>query len=404
MPGTHALLSASSSARWLQCAPSARAESTEPSKDTVFTVEGTLAHAIGEAYLNFYKSGRYNTVRDFDEIRELPWNDIPELVGIYDECNKNGLDFWDMAETVYEGYVRFIIEDWLAAKAAYEDVDLFVEARLKLDEFIPEGFGTSDAVLIFGDTLKIYDLKYGKGVKVEANQNSQMMCYGLGALYGPGEPYLVNTVVMTIIQPRLHHVSVLSLPAPSLVNWGYSVLKPAASKAFSGQGPYVPGPHCHFCRVAARCNALRRYTEYVQTVSGEPALLTLTELGDALRNLDILKAYVNAVESYALGKLLEGSEIPGWKLVEGRSVRKIVNEQDAVARLVELGWDEDQCYKPRELRTISELEKMVGKKNFTAVLGDFIDKPKGKPTLALADDPRDAYQVNTAENDFADLV
>lgn len=206
---------------------------------------------------------------------------------------------------------------------------------------------------------------------------------------------------MTIVQPRLHHISTYEVTSDFLSQWGHYTLRPVAEQAYSGKGSYVPGEHCKFCRIAARCNALKRYTEYLMVAGSEPALLTMNELGEALKGLDVLKSYINSVEAYALGKLLEGDAVPGWKLVEGRSVRKIVNEQDAVATLVELGWDADQCYKPRELRTITDLERMVGKKNFTAILGPFIDKPKGKPTLAPADDPRETYCVTTAEDEFS---
>lgn len=405
MPDVHAIISPSAFSRWSVCAPSARAEANEPGKDTVFTREGTLAHAVGEALLKWYKAEGRMTVLDLEQPDDYAaaWA-AAETVrqSIMDE----GLSYEEILTIVHDNYVCVVMEDYFSAVAygGASDVELLVEAQLKLDDFIPEGFGTSDAIIIAGDELRVYDLKYGKGVKVDAQGNGQMMCYALGALQGPAEPWPVKHVTMSIIQPRLHHISVYGMSSAALIDWGYGTLKPAAELAYSGKGSYVPGEHCKFCRIAARCNALRRYTEYLMTTGAEPALLTMAELGEALKGVDILRSYINAVESYALGRLMEGEAVPGWKLVEGRSVRRIANEAEAVATLVELGWDEEQCYKPRELRTITDLECMVGRKNFNAILGRFVEKPQGRPTLAPESDPREGYKANTAEGDFAQML
>jgi len=391
MPTAHALLSPSSSKRWMTCSPSARACESVPRQDTPYTLEGTLAHSVAEMTLNYLL---------LEQAEALPTTEDMLSRMDFSGLDTDGIDITEMFVTVYEGYVCIVYAEYLSDKAQDPDTELQVEAELKLDSFIPEGFGSSDAVIITDNRLRVFDLKYGKGVKVEATANSQMMCYALGALYGPGEPYLISWVEMTIIQPRLHHISSYELRAETLSDWGHQVLKPAAEKAFRGEGEYIAGDHCRFCPVAHKCKALARYAESSVSAGSAPTLMTAEEVGQSLLKLDTIKAWISAIEEYALNECLEGRPIPGWKVVEGRSVRKITDVSGAVSTLVKLGWDEEQCYKPRELHTITELERMVGKKNFPDVLGAYVVKPQGKPTLAQESDPRPVF--SPMQNDFKD--
>lgn len=396
--GAHALLAPSSAKRWMTCTPSARLEATMPEKDTAYTREGTIAHAMAESILRDLLAQGQDTVPTSYEYFTSN-NAIEEQCSA---CQLEGLDWKEMAETVYDNYVRPVYEAYLGAKLEDPDAELLIEARLKLSEFIPEGFGSSDAVLIYGSTLEVFDLKYGKGVKVEAENNAQMMCYALGAYCGPGETYDIDTVRMTIIQPRLHHESSCSIHAVDLMFWAQQVLKPAARMAFKGEGEQTPGDHCRFCKVAAQCKALAAYTLGVTQQQTEPGLMTLKEIAELLPHFATIKSWISSVEDYALEAALEGDEIPGYKIVEGRSVRKISDNSQAIQRLAASGWEPSDYLRPAELKTITDLEKMLTKKGFKTLLGDLVIKPEGKPTLVEEADPREPY--SKARNDFKDII
>jgi hypothetical protein len=370
-----------------------------PEKDTAYTREGTIAHAMAETMLR--------------KLLELEANSLPESFTFFsnfftdlDEqaqaCQLEGLDWKEMAETVYEHYVRLVYESYLGAKLEDPDAVLLIEAKLKLGEFIPGGFGSSDAVLIYRDTLEVFDLKYGKGVKVSAEENAQMMCYALGAYLGPGELYELNKVRMTIIQPRLRHESSWSLLVLDLMQWARHKLRPAAKLAFEGKGEQVPGDHCRFCKVAAKCRALAAHTLEVSKDTTEPGLMSLEEIAKLLPHFATIKSWINSVEEFALEAALEGDTIPGYKLVEGRSVRKISNPAEAMARLDGAGIPAENYLKPAELKPITDLEKTLTKKGFKTILGDLVIKPEGKPTLVEEADPREPF--SKAKNDFKDII
>lgn len=371
-----------------------------PEKDTAYTREGTIAHAMAERILLYMLS---------EDLRQVP-DSYGFLVSaapvvLKDEiaqAEAEGLDWKEMAETVYDHYCRIVFEAYLGAKLEDPDAVLLVEARLKLTEFIPEGFGSSDAVIIYGTSLEVFDLKYGKGVKVEADENPQMMCYALGAYCGPGELYDITTVRMTIVQPRLRHESSWAIKAADLLSWAAQELAPAARKAFEGDGPQTPGDHCRFCKVAAQCKALASYTLRVTEKTTEPGLMTLEEIAGLLPHFATIKSWISSVEDYALEVALEGDAIPGYKIVEGRSLRKISDSAQAVQRLSAGGWEPTDYLKPAELKTITDLEKMLTKKGFKALLGDLVIKPEGKPTLVEESDPREPY--SKAKNDFKDII
>ena len=409
--GAHALLAPSSAKRWMTCTPSARLEAKVPERDTLYTREGTVAHAMAEYILGYYLSGNYTQFPGGDDEVQAVISDIrkgldyPFVTGLrrhIEEAESLGVDGCEMFEIVHEHYCRIVFEAYLVAKSIDPNAELLIEARLKLTEFIPEGFGSSDAVIIADKTLEVFDLKYGKGVRVEAENNPQMMCYALGAYAGPAETYFIDKVQMTIIQPRLRHVSSWEITELELVEWAYNVLKPAASRAFIGEGPQVPGDHCKFCKVAAKCRALAEHTLAISAQKQEPGVMTLEEIAAILPHFSTIKSWMNSVEEYALEAALEGDEVPGFKVVEGKSNRKFKSDEEVRKALKEAGIPEDSYLKPRELKTITELEKTLTKKGFKTILGDLVIKPEGKPTLVEESDPREPFCK--AKNDFKDII
>ena len=397
--GAHALLAPSSAKRWMTCTPSARLEATVPNKDTAYTREGTIAHAMAEGILRHLLENGYKTMPEAGEFFETGGTMIAEFCRT---CELEGFDWREMAETVYEHYCRLVYEAYLGAKNEDPEAVLLIESKLQLAEFIPEGFGSSDAVLIYGDTLEVFDLKYGKGVKVDAEENAQMMCYALGAYCGQGEFYDIANVRMTIIQPRLRHESSWGVTATDLMDWAQHELAPAALKAWKGEGEQTPGEHCRFCKVAAKCKALANYTLGVTDDKTEPGLMSLEEIAKLLPHFATIKSWINSVEEFALEAALEGDTIPGYKIVEGRSIRKISNAAEAIQRLEGAGIPAENYLKPAELKTITDLEKTLTKKGFKTILGDLVIKPEGKPTLVEEADPREPF--SKAKNDFKDII
>ena len=370
-----------------------------PEKDTAYTREGTIAHAMAETILRRMLEIDTYLVPDTYEFFTTYCNDIDEQM---QACQLEGLDWKEMAETVYEHYCRLVYEAYLGAKLQDPEAVLLIESKLHLSEFIPEGFGSSDAVLIYGNTLEVFDLKYGKGVKVEAEHNAQMMCYALGAYCGPGEFYDISNVRMTIIQPRLRHESSWGMTAADLMDWARHELAPAALKAWNGEGEQVPGDHCRFCKVAAKCKALAAHTLEVSKDTTEPGLMSLDEIAKLLPHFATIKSWISSVEEFALEAALEGDTIPGYKVVEGRSLRKISNPAEAISRLEGAGIPDESYLKAPELKTITDLEKTLTKKGFKTILGDLVIKPEGKPTLVEESDPREPF--SKAKNDFKDII
>ena len=397
--GAHALLAPSSAKRWMTCHPSARLEATVPEKDTAYTREGTIAHAMAEAILRDLLEQKTEQVPDFAQYLTTCC-DVVEDGMTY--CMDEGLDWKEMAETVFEYYCRPVFEAYLGAKLQDPEAELLIEAKLKLSEYIPEGFGSSDAVLIYKDKMEVFDLKYGKGVKVSAENNAQMMCYALGAYCGPAEFYDINTVRMTIIQPRLRHESSVEICVVDLLFWAEQVLKPAAQAAYRGVGEQIPGDHCRFCKVAAQCKALAAHTLNIAGQTQDPGLMNLDEIAHLLPHFATIKSWISAVEEHALNQALEGQKVPGFKVVEGRSIRRLSSTDEAAQRLRNAGFGDDDFYRPRELKTLTDLEKTLTKKGFTTLLGDLVIKPEGKPTLVEESDPRQPF--SKANNDFKELL
>jgi hypothetical protein len=387
----HALLGASKAAQWINCPPSARLQESVPDKRSSYADEGTAAHELSEIKLRR---------------RILPCDskERKQLETALEYLKQNPLYDAEM-ENAIQDYVEIVEERFMAAKARSSDAIALLEERLDFSEWVPNGYGTGDVVLIADGVMEIIDLKYGKGVPVSAIGNPQMRLYALGALDGFGFLYDIREVHMTIVQPRLDSVSTDVMKVDELLEWAETVVKPAAALADAGEGEFKPGDHCRWCKVKATCRA--RVDENMQALRHEfqdPALLTLDEIGSILYVAEKLAAWAKDVGDYAFNQAKAGKRVPGWKLVEGRSNRAI-SDKDAATKALENAevngrkLEKDKYLKPQELLGIGELEKRIGKKDLAALIGDLIVKPPGKPVLVVETDPR--AELNSIEGDFA---
>lgn len=384
----HALLSPSSAHRWLVCPPSARLEAQYPDSAGESAKEGTFAHKLAELTLQRYLKAIGN-MKYQQEVKALK-SGKTKLGNYYTR---------DMDEYVGE-YVDLVIQKFEDAKEKDTEAALLLEQSLDFSDWVPEGFGRGDAIVIADGTLEIIDLKYGRNTPVTAVNNPQIRLYGLGAYNTFGAIYDIETVCLTIMQPRNGGESSEVLSVGDLLDWAVSI-QPSAQKAYEGKGDLTPGPHCQFCRAAVRCRALAAYQLDMAKYDFKDAdQLTDTEVADVLARTDELVTWANKVKSYALTEAVEHDvHWPGWKLVEGRAVRKI-SEPDQAAEVlsVQYGHTEDEIYKPRELKTITQLEKIIGKKTLADELAGLLIKPPGKPTLVPESDKRPEW--NSAQNDF----
>ena len=401
-PNKHALLSASSAHRWLACTAAPHFEENFPDGTSTYAEEGTLAHAICELYAR--KKFTIMTTRKFNaELKKL------QAQPLYQE---------EMLRTA-EAYVEYLTEKAMSYTATPH---VAMEVRVDLTDYIPDGFGTCDCIMVGGDTLHITDYKHGKGVPVSAVENPQMRLYALGALrlYSAVYGDQIKKVSMGICQPRLSEdASEDALTVEELLAWGERI-KPIAKEAYDGPGTFCPGDHCRFCKGKAQCRAraahFAGFSEFIGAdIEGRmteadveareaaegfgadlPPLLSNADVADLLVKAEGLAAWYKDLQDYAASALLAGDEIPGFKLVEGRSNRAFSDVDEAVKALVTAGYDEALIY-DRKPKTLTELEKMLGKKTFAELLSGFVVKPKGKPTLVPASDKREAYVPGAAE-------
>ena len=371
MPTNHALLSASSSHRWLHCPPSARLGENYEDKGSDFAAEGTDAHSLCE-----YKLKRALGIKAEDPTDTLSW---------YDE----------EMEDCASGYAAYICELVEEAKKTCPDPAVLIKQRLDFSAYVKEGFGTGDCVLIADGTLHIVDYKHGRGVLVEAEENPQMMLYALGALAIFESIYDIDTVSMTIYQPRRANISTYTVSKESLYEWAETVLVPAAELAYSGRGEFHCGEWCQFCKAKADCRERAKANlEMAKFDFADPPLLTDEEIEEVLGKVDELVSWANDIREYALQAALSGKEWNGWKVVEGRSVRKYTNDRQVAAAVIAAGFDPYE----QKLLGITEMQKTLGKARFEEILGGLITKPQGKPTLVPASDKRPA--MNNAKSDF----
>lgn len=368
----HARLNASSSHRWMMCPPSVKLSEQFEDKPSSYAEEGTFLHELCELKLHRY-------LGDMD----------PALIELqYAEHRDN--DFYsDEAETVTDEYVAFCIETIEAVRLSCPDPLIMVEHRLDYSDYVPDGFGTGDLIIVADGVLEVIDFKGGRGVRVEATRNSQLMLYGLGALLEFDPLYDIHQVRMTIVQPRLSNLSSFEMEADDLIRWAETEVRPKAMLAYEGKGDFCAGEWCRFCKARYTC---RKRSEYHMSLAArdfkEPDLLSDEEIADILPVAESLNSWVQDLLAYATQEAVIGKTWPGYKLVAGRSIRKYTSEAEVIKAATEAGYTD--IYKT-SLLGVGDLEKRMGKKAFNEVLGKYIVKPVGAPTLVPETDPRKPY-------------
>lgn len=381
----HAILSASGASRWLACTPSARLEEQFPDSTSEYAKEGTLAHEVCELkvrknLIEQMPTRTYNT-----KLKKLKENELWQ-----DEMDK----FTD----AYLEYIQELVHSYSCSPA------VMVEKKVDFSQYVPEGFGTADCIVIAEGTMHIIDFKYGKGVAISAENNPQMKLYALGAYLEYSMLYPIEKIKMAIVQPRLENeASESEIFVAELMDWAENVVKPLAEKAYKGEGTYIAGNHCRFCRAKATCRERARMNlEASKFEMRAGALLSDTEVGEALKMAQDLAKWAEDLKEYALTESLKGKIIPGWKAVEGRSVRAFKDTDLAIKTIVDSGIDEALLYERKQL-TLAQIEKLLGAKQFKELVGELVEKAPGKPTLVLETDKREKI-VNriTAEEDFND--
>lgn len=388
----HALLSASSAKKWIHCPPSARLEDSLPEEESPYAKEGTLAHAICELKLQKLFTDKNMTDRTYkSRLKKLQQDEsyAAEMEGFADE---------------YVDYVSNIAFSFPAAPF------IAIEKRLDYSPWAPEGFGTGDCIIIYGKDLHIIDFKYGKGVPVKAEGNYQLALYALGAYHEFGMLFPIEDVHLHIVQPRIPNDSSWTTTLEEIRSWGEFVVKPAAEQAFKGEGDFRPADYCNgdtenycgagFCKAYGRCRAtaeknmslIREAWDEQENRKRLPPLLSWEEAGGLLKKAMFLKDWVQKLEDAALNEIVSGGEVPGWKIVEGRSIRKLSDADAAFAELMDAGYEEAVLYERRPI-ALGELEKTLSKEHRQAILSKYIVKPQGRPALAPEDDKRPAMAV-----------
>lgn len=394
----HALLSASGAHKWLVCPPSVRLEQQFENKTSEYMAEGTLAHAICELKARNYFLETLTKRKFNSEMKKLK----------ADENYKDEM----------EGYTEVYL-DYLKEVAMRSGVTPTVAIEMKVDysKYAKDGFGTADCLILVQKDLYVIDFKYGKGVPVSSEENPQLKLYALGGLEKYKMIYPIETIHLCIVQPRLDNISEYVLTRESLEKWGNEVVMPAAEKAYLGLGEYMPGEHCRFCKAKGCCSARAgknlkaiedfKPLDYDKKQKNDSldkvakGILTTNEVGTILSQITDVESWVKDLKSYALDCILKGEKVDGWKAVAGRSNRVITDIDKAFKVLVDNGTEEALLYERKPL-TLTELEKLLGKKEFEKLLSDFIEKPKGAPTLAPESDKRENYKLSSAKEDFAE--
>lgn len=369
----HAFLSASASHRWLNCPPSAKLCEAVPDQSSPYAQQGTDCHELC-AYL------------------------VEKALGKDVEDPTENLSFYDTEmQTCAEEYCNYVLEQIEVAKSYCKDPIVFIEQRLDFSRWVENGFGTGDCVIVADQVLQIIDYKHGLGVLVSAEENSQMMCYALGALELFDGIYNIETVQMTIFQPRRDNLSTYTISKADLLKWADEVLAPTAALAYEGKGEFKAGEHCTFCKVKATCRKRAEYNLELAKYDFEmPANLDDLEIAAILPRIDDLISWGNDIKDYALAQAQAGTHYEGFKIVEGRSTRKYTDEAAVAAAVETAGYDPYE----KKLLGITAMSSLLGKKKFEDLLGNLIYKPPGKPALVPESDKRPA--MNTAADDFND--
>ncbi len=367
----HALLSASTSHRWLNCPPSARLGEFIEDKESEFAKEGTDAHELCEIKLK-EALGAQGQIK------------MPTLVYYNQEMEESA-----------NGYVIFVLELLNEIKETCKDPIVLIEQKIDYSKYVKDGFGTVDLMIVADDTLHIIDFKYGKGVPVDAYENPQMKLYSIGGLEIFDGIYDIKKVSMTIYQPRLSNISAFEITKDDLYSWAENTLKPIAKLAYKGEGEFKCGEWCRWCKCKDIC---RKRAEANMAMASlefkDPPLLEDNEIVEILNKVDGLVEWANDVKDYALKCAINGKKWTGYKLVEGRSNRKYTSDSDVIKAVTEAGHNPFE----KKLLSITEMQKRLGKALFNDLLGNLIVKPAGKPTLVLESDKRP--EINTAKKDF----
>ena len=371
MPDKHAVLSASSSHRWIACPPSALLCAKEKDVSSEFAMQGMDAHSLCEFKVK--------------KLLGQAVKDPTESLTYFDE---------EMADCS-DMYAQYVLEQVEASRKKCRDPIVLIEQCLDFSKWGPEGFGTGDCVIVADEMLTIIDMKYGVGILVSAEKNPQMMCYALGALALFDGIYDITEVATTIFQPRRDNISTYTISKEELLKWADEVFSPAAQLAANGEGEFKAGSHCQFCKVKATCRKRAEYNLELARYDFEmPANLEDEEIEVILSKADELVSWVGDIKEYALQQAVSGKEWTGWKLVEGRSNRRYVNETAAADKVQSAGYDPYE----HKVLGITAMTKLLGKTKFEELLGGLIEKPQGKPTLVPVSDKCPA--MNTAANDF----
>lgn len=380
----HALLSASGASRWMNCTPSARIEEKIKEKTSVYAEEGTLAHEFANLEL----------LKIFQKITEKEYNtEIKKL-------RKNTLYTSEMEPEV-DKYVTIVLEAFSALNTK-NDATIQIEERLDFSHVVEMGFGTGDAVIIADSVIEIIDLKYGKGVKVSAQENAQLKLYGLGAVRLFELLYELKTIRLTIVQPRLDHVDTWEISVEDLIKWAEDEVKPKALLAYQGDGDLKVGDWCKFCKAKAMCRAMSEHNlELAKHEFRDPHKLSDEEMLEIYSRIDLLVDWANSIGRHMLDEAVDGKKWEGLKVVEGRSVRKWLDEDKVIGELKKLKFRK-QDYTKEALKGLGDIERLVGKENFSTKFNSLIVKPQGAPTLVPEADKRPAMGLEQAKMDFAE--
>lgn len=381
----HSLLSASGSERWMSCTPSARKEENIKDTESVFAKEGTLAHELGELELRYYykmiPTTEYKVKLRAITEHELFTSDMPDHVDVY---------------------VSYCIERVNHYKSICTHVEISIEEKIDLTEYIPEGFGSNDFVIVADNFIEVVDLKYGRGVLVSAVRNSQLMLYGLGSVFRHRLSYKMNEVQLTVIQPRTSiNPSSFVMKVDELENWADTEVRTKAKLAFAGEGEFNPGSWCKWCKFKPKCRAV--YDDNVKLMKqdfGDPSELTDDEVLEVFEKIEQIVGWTTSVSAYVMDKLLKKKPIGNYKLVKGRSNRIFKDKEAVIKKLESLKIHEDEYLSERKLLGITAIEKVLGKKDFGEKLGDLVDKTEPKPAIAKLDDKRESF-FSSAESDFS---
>lgn len=374
MPDQHAVLSASSANRWLNCPPSALLNAIVPDKATSYAQEGSEAHLMCEV-------------------------EIKKALGILVDDPHGTLQYYDKEmQECADDYRDYVMAQLAKAKETCQDPLICIEQKLDYSRWVPQGFGTGDCLIVSDGTMHVIDFKYGVGVKVPAQMNPQMLCYGLGALDTFGDLYTIDTVVLTIYQPRRAHIDTFTISKDALLKWAEEVLAPVAKLAAIGKGEFSVGDWCTFCKIKGSCHARAKVNMSLQNCEWmEAAALDPESVAKMLAEVDGLISWAEDFKKEALDMAIGGTAIPHYKLVEGRANRTYA-DSDEVATVVEkAGYDPYE----KKIKTVTAMQKMLGKNEFNELLKDLIVKPQGKPTLVPESDPRPALNA-MPEDDFKD--